>query len=276
MTRGICRLCQEEKDLQKSHYMPAGVYRPYRQSTKGSTPLVITRKYLVQTTEQMSDYLLCADCEQLFNLNGERWTLARIARPEGFALRTSVLNCPYRVLNAEVRYYVTRGAKDIDHEKLVYFALSVFWRGAVRTWTRSGDTTDEIDLGEYGEPIRLFLLGKAPYPKDVVVIASLWPFDESLPAIYHPRQARPTQRLKGHNLFFYVPGLSFNLVAGEALSPAIRHLCMYSSPLRMMFMSEKGAKALHNLTEFHLSKPRRTKGRLAAARSSFRSVRRMP
>jgi hypothetical protein len=260
MPLGLCKLCKEEKELQRSHYIPSGVYRLFKGSGKRSNPLVITRRYVVQTTEQMTDFLLCSRCEQLLNIRGEKWTLARMARRDGFRLRQSVLKCPYGG-NDETRFYITCGAKDIDHEKLVHLALSVFWRGAVKVWTRSGDTTDPLDLGPFEEPIRLFLLGKAPYPTDIAVIASLWPFEQILTGIYHPRHARPDEALGFCDLFFYIPGMSFNLIARENLSPASRHLCMYSGPRRLMFMSEPGALALAKLHNFHLSKPMRMKGR---------------
>ena len=150
-----------------------------------------------------------------------------MARPKGFPLRDSVLKCPGRG-NRDVRFQITRGAKNIDHDKLMYFALSVFWRGAVKVWNRGGDTTDLLDLGQYEEPIRLFLLGKAPVPKDVVVVASLWPFEQILTGVYHPRHARPEEKLSFYDMFFYVPPAfpSILLLVRLCLQPFATCVCI--------------------------------------------------
>ncbi len=75
MPEGICPLCLDpkEKKLHKSHYMPAALYpkgRKLEYATRVSTgPL--------QNENQIKNPLLCFDCEQRFDRNGEsevmRW-----------------------------------------------------------------------------------------------------------------------------------------------------------------------------------------------------------
>src|SRR5580698_3391769 len=212
MLVGTCKLCQEEKELMRSHYMPAGLNR--LRANKGSPQLVITQKYQVRTTEQMTDHILCGDCERRLNDSGEKWTLARLSRSDGFPLREALLKCPFRG-SPTAGFFKTRGAKDIRHEKLAYFALSIFWRGAVKVWNRVGDETDRIDIGADEEQIRLYLLGRTGFPRNLVLVASVWPFDQMLTAVYHPRHAPiPPVGDIYKKLFFYVPGISFELFVG--------------------------------------------------------------
>ena|SRR6516162_10009359 len=46
---------------------------------KNPNPTIVTDKVMVRTSAQMSDYLLCAECEARFDRNGERWILPRIS-----------------------------------------------------------------------------------------------------------------------------------------------------------------------------------------------------
>src|ERR1035441_6564584 len=87
MPEGICPLCLDvkEKKLHKSHYMPAALYpkrRKLQYATRISTgPL--------QNQNQIKNPLLCFDCEQRFDQNGESEVL-RWINPKGkrFPLRS--------------------------------------------------------------------------------------------------------------------------------------------------------------------------------------------
>ena len=61
----------------------------------------------------------------------------------------------------------------IDTDKLGYFALSVLWRAAVREWRTAKDERYQIQLGEYEEPMRQYLLGTAGFPQNVSVVATV-------------------------------------------------------------------------------------------------------
>jgi hypothetical protein len=66
------------------------------------------------------------------------------------------------------------------------FGMSIFWRSAVYDWkTSTGQKAPTVDLGDYEEPIRKFLLGNAPFPDDVVLAIDIWPYKDVLPLL-HP------------------------------------------------------------------------------------------
>src|SRR5271156_6072063 len=140
MPIGVCKLCLQTKDLQNSHYMPKGAYKINRApALKNASPVVLSDEQLLQSTAQLSDYLLCPDCEQRFSRNGEAWVLNNV--PRNYGEKFPILDA----LSAEVPLLMDGGTKlfsgakvkSLDMEKVVYFAMSVFWRGAVHQWISS-------------------------------------------------------------------------------------------------------------------------------------------
>jgi hypothetical protein len=85
-----CRLCFQNSTLQNSHLLPGSAYKYLRivgERCK-SNPLFLSAKMLVQTSQQVSDFLLCSKCEDRFNNCGERWSLSHCDRGRGrFRLR---------------------------------------------------------------------------------------------------------------------------------------------------------------------------------------------
>jgi hypothetical protein len=140
MPIGKCKLCLQTKELQNSHYLPKGAYKINRApALKNASPVVLSNDQLLQSSAQLSDYLLCSDCEQRFSKNGEAWVLGSV--PRNYGEKFPILDA----LNAEVplltdgdtKFYAGAKVKSLDMEKIAYFAISVFWRGAVHQWKSS-------------------------------------------------------------------------------------------------------------------------------------------
>lgn len=176
MPEGICPLCLDvkEKKLHKSHYVPAALYpkrRKLQYATRISTgPL----------QNQIKNPLLCFDCEQRFDQNGEsevlRWTNPKGKRfPLGEMLNVALPRDYDPTLS---RY---SGADlGVDMDKFAYFAISMVWRGAVHDWVLpDGTIRPRTELGGFLEPMRLYLMGKAPIPPDTSVIVVVTNDDES-------------------------------------------------------------------------------------------------
>src|ERR1700730_12243138 len=80
----VCKLCWQTKELQDSHYLPKGAYKVNRApALRNPSPVVLSNDEVLQSSAQLSDYLLCRDCEQRFNENGENWVLGNIPRNYG-------------------------------------------------------------------------------------------------------------------------------------------------------------------------------------------------
>jgi len=70
MPIGECRLCEKTRELRDSHLMPKALYKITRKAAEAdkqpnSNPVVITPAVALQTTKQVSDYLLCDQCEDI-------------------------------------------------------------------------------------------------------------------------------------------------------------------------------------------------------------------
>ena len=203
----------------------------------------LTRSRLARVPGQIKKYLLCGDCEELFNKNGEAW-VSRFAHQvgRGFRLQQALLRLSPRTTLSSGRIYYADDDPEIDWSKLAYFALSVFWRGAVDSWTTADDRAPKpfIDIeADLRERLRGFLLGKESYPEGVLLMvkvsASLSPAAHmmSFPSngtIEMPGEQRP-------QCTFIVPGMIFTLITDGNLPEAWRDSgCLFRGRGHPIFM----------------------------------------
>ena len=73
MEQGICKLCLQDKPLCDSHLAPAGLYKYC--NAVGLGPVRMTAEEIAVANEEITTYLLCEDCEQRLNRDGENWLL---------------------------------------------------------------------------------------------------------------------------------------------------------------------------------------------------------
>ncbi len=170
MPVGICKLCLKEKDLRKSHYIPAALYPTKRQ--KSAT--VIRGVAVSGPTRHLKEYLLCCDCEAKLAENGEsevlRWLAPKAKRfTLGERLKLALPRKEFPDASRFAAYEI-----GIDAAKFAYFTLSVVWRGAVQAWgLPDGTRTTRLDLGPYEETVRKFLARETGFPYDVVAVVVL-------------------------------------------------------------------------------------------------------
>jgi hypothetical protein len=88
-----------------------------------------------------------------------------------------------------------------------------------------------IELGPFEEAIRRFLLGDK-FPADTVILVSVWPTRDVLPAAYTPRRGRAPGC---HAFNFLIPGLEFRLLTGKGIPDDLRAICSYASPGKLIF-----------------------------------------
>jgi hypothetical protein len=233
---GPCRLCSNVGKLMKSHYVPAGIYRIMKY--KNLQPLLSSPDTVISASKQLRVPLLCNDCEQRFDRLGEKWVQARMARdfenfPLGDLLREKTTPV---VIRPGSFIYPTVEVPEIDAAKITYFALSIFWRGAVHDWQGLNGPLPRVPLGDFEIPIQQFLLGRAPFPQDVVLNVLIWPRRPVLLASYAPVDSS-TQ--KYGNFHFYIPGMHFELFTGREIPPWVRSMCFVASPSHPIASSER-------------------------------------
>ena len=160
MKIGICKLCGETKEIVNSHIIPKAAYkRLLAKSIKSPHPMMIENKTApYQTSRQHSEYMLCKICENIIKTKGEDYILKNVFQVDGTC---SLLDLLKRRIPADqydgaedISIYQI---KEIDWEKIKYFALSVLWRASVAERNHF-DSFQPLPIN-YNESLRQSLLG---------------------------------------------------------------------------------------------------------------------
>jgi hypothetical protein len=156
------------------------------------------------------------------NENGERWVLANIPGDydAAFPLRTALQALTPVFVGEDIDLYDTTAASAFEMDSLVYFGVSVFWRGAVHDWETTGRLkAPAVDLCAYEEPIRRFLMKEQELPFSVVLTMDIWHARKVLQAPYPPM---PSHLPECQRYWFYIPGIIFSLYVGENIPGSVR------------------------------------------------------
>ena len=212
-----CGLCQLDRPLVDSHLLPAAAYKlarePHRQNPN---PIVVTQGHAGSSSRQISDDFLCAECEDRFSKHGERYVLAQCARPNGFALRDVLKTLPPLVEDERFKVFDVAGSINSRVDDYLYFAASVFWRAAARSWTVSGQTIQRLTLGPYEEQLRQYLLGEQPFPHGVRLFVHVWSEARAGFTSIVPTSGRAPDGTHRHK--FTIPGILFIILVGKTVA----------------------------------------------------------
>jgi hypothetical protein len=226
---GICKLCLKDSNLQKSHLIPAAVYKICRTPDgKGDpSPLMITMKNVRRTSRQATAHILCRSCEQLLSREGEDWVIPRLANKKGFILAEMLKSSGVRgMMGSGELIYLATGVPGLDVQKLIHFAMGIFWKASVHEWGFI-HMTSRVKLGKYGELARRFVLGEIPFPDEMKLLAIASPWPLTITSIKLPMEGR---RWDCRTFNFIVPGLSFILCVGRQIPSKLRQLCVCTGP----------------------------------------------
>jgi hypothetical protein len=223
-------LCRRiDQPLQRSHYLPAGVFRATRDETQTNPdPIRIGDDAVLQDSRQITDYLLCRACEQRLNGSGERWFLAHCCRKDQFPLRSMLDGASPVESLPRIMVYCANRINKVNIKALTNFAASMFWRASAHQWKMAGTKRLGIALGPYEEELRKFLLGEAEFPTNCVlwvsVPNSLTPFLQLSLTPYGGRK-------DNYHLYkLVVLGVGFHLLVGRSIPRDVRSLCFVSAP----------------------------------------------
>ena len=245
----MCKLCLKERDLQDSHLLPSAVWRRLNEpGPKLHPPILMTEKVALTTSQQIHDYVLCRDCEQLLNKNGEHYTISQMHGKRGFPLLRRLRGAQAIASAGTVRSYCG-AAIGVDTEKLAYFGLSVVWRAGAHEWKNSysDKPTYSIDLGPFLEPMRRYLLGTASFPSNISVNVQVASDAQSQRSAYTPSWAVGA---RCPVVGFLVCGIHFAVAMGNPLPPEYLQTCCYNSPEKVIFekdISEQSKRAFNRL-----------------------------
>lgn len=163
MNIGQCALCKTQKDLVNSHFIPKHTYRKMRDRVKpGYAVMLIDGEGNNSTSNQITQRLLCNDCEQLLRENGEDFY-----SKNGYWSDDQ----PPRILESIVKDLqkqdvIKSGLLSTESErKLEYFVSSIFWRGTF-SWPKYKPITVHENITE---EMRSFLL-ESTLPRSYKII----------------------------------------------------------------------------------------------------------
>jgi hypothetical protein len=229
--RGICKLCQFEKDLQESHLLPRSLYKKVRGTGRGNNdPTVIAPGKKPKTTShQYKDYVLCWDCEQRFNVNGEDYVM-RLAQTKGKLPLLDMLEnvATPTAVTKKLRAYTGAQVPELDRDRLAYFALSVFWRASVHTWKTPDSGTVKIELGSrYNEELRRYLLGETGLPRFAYLKVNVCSDELHRHIFFAPCPALRSY----HNVFtFTACGIDFVFGIGKGVLNGLKSVSILQHP----------------------------------------------
>ncbi len=214
MPDGVCKLCLVLKPLKESHFLPAALYPKWRK------PSLATRKGIFPVGSKdnhIKDYVLCFDCEQRFDRHGESEVLYWVSPKSktfrlGERLRVAL---PRDYDHKDPDQSINRYSGDdigVEMDKFAYFAISVVWRGAVHDWVMpDGSVRPHDALGDFMEPMRMYLLGQANLPPDTSVIVIVGSDSESRKVWTIPK---PHVEANCLNFRFHTFGVMFRVMMG--------------------------------------------------------------
>jgi len=240
--RGVCKLCLKHEELQDSHLLPRAAYKSLRARAGNPNPLQFSSMGAIQISKQITDYLLCRNCEGLLNREGETQVLPLLATLDGFPLVELLQTVEPDLAGPEWIRYSCSKVPEIQVQSLVHFAVGVFWKASVHCWRTLGRKV-QIALGPYEEDARQFLLGQRAFPDSFSLTISATPLDLPSLACFAPFGGREANY---HNFLFFILGITFVLWTGRSHPAGVRTDCLVKNPNHPIIVSPHGT--LHHAT----------------------------
>lgn len=248
MPTGICKLCLLTKDLRNSHLLPRGLYKRARSrvATGNQDPLVVSRDSRRPTSHQITDYVLCGDCEHRFNVNGEDYVMRLATKRNGdFPLLKMLKASVPTKRSSEWESYSVTSTPTIDRHKIAYFAISVFWRASVHTWEQENGDKVHIDLGrKYNEEVRRYLMGETPVPANASLQLVVCSDVLNQNTFFTPSE---NQKHKDKTFTLVARGMTFFFRVSNTLTGFQRRLSIVNNPNGWIAIKDCGHHPVWNL-----------------------------
>jgi hypothetical protein len=231
-----CPLCLKHKQIVPSHLMPAAMYRYCAPPDRH--PISSSSKFAIEPDRQLEDYLLCEDCENDLNQSGESW-LVPLLPPDkrSFPFYDLLTKFPPEAINEDAVVYAAATNPELRSEELIHFAMGVFWKAAVHSWSPSR-AEPLINLGSYADRIRKFLRYEAGFSEHLALMVGVLPTPAQLISFYNPYQG---SKKEWHNFLFYVSGIEFCLAVGKTVHANARKMCFSHNPAHPIAVADFSA-----------------------------------
>jgi len=249
-----------EKDLVRSHLIPHAIYAYCR--VNGATPVYVGNGIVSASDREKQDYLLCLECEDILSQGGETWVNPKLARmnPRSFPLYDMLVKEPAGYADETGGIYYARDNPEIEVDKLIHFALGIFWKASVHSWTRNG-TEPKIDLGEHSGALRKWLRREAGLPHDMSLHISISKPDRAQIILLEPSPKAPRP---WKTFWMHVPGVMFSLNVGPEIPVEMHMLCFWRNSAHVIAVSDDITDALERRFAEQFVESRKTKSYLSS------------
>jgi hypothetical protein len=242
MPIGRCALCQVQKELVDSHFLPAASYKALRAAGFDvNEPMVMTHKRVFQSSRQITAHVFCVECEDVFNRRGETWVLDKLATLKAFPLRDMVIASQAIVDEPDFKAFSCSAIPGFQTDNVVHLALGIFWKAAAYSWKILGGRLPRLELGLYEEPLRQFVLGNKQFPEDVCLVIYL---DSSTPPLIATTPPRRFRRDDFHLHSFYMNGMQCCLCVGKQAPVEFREACIATGPGHPIFLIPEAGRTM--------------------------------
>lgn len=173
MPIGICGLCKQTRELQKSHLLPKAIYSIIGKAGSNGSPSQI--KFLdadnntYNQRHQITKYYLCDDCEAILDKRGENIVIKELYSDASgvgkFILRDKLDSVRGEFSNdRSCEWFSQDNIGNIDANAYLHFILGIFWKGSSTDWNnKTFPRKYKNSLGpKYEEQIRQYLITQDP------------------------------------------------------------------------------------------------------------------
>jgi len=219
---GQCKLCGlDQAALQDSHIVPKWAYKRIRgKAIKGNPhPMHVKDKRAVTTSMQVTDFLLCSNCEQRIG-RVDHYVSTQCLQTNG---TVPLREAPQVIWVSDDRNFALLDTSSLELDALCRFAISVIWRAHVSAMV------PQIDLGTNAESIRAYLSGETDYPSSVHVAVQTYVEPDGHGSLADHTIILPESHSNGDATayWFLVCGLHFEVSVGIPADESILELCLH-------------------------------------------------
>lgn len=253
-------MCLMEKGLVRSHLIPHAIYAYCR--VNGKKPVYVGNGIVSISDRETRDYLLCRECEDVLSRGGETYVNSKLARidPRSFPLYDMLVRGPAGYADETGGIYYAGQNPEIDVDKLIHFAIGIFWKAAVHSWTGM-KTEPKINLGEHSEHLRKWLLGQASLPSDMSLHISLSKPERAQIIILAPSTKVPRP---WKTFWMHVPGMMITLNIGSEIPIEMHMVCFWKNSSHMIMVSDDITSALEQKFASQFAESRKTRSYLVS------------
>jgi hypothetical protein len=230
-------MCGLVKPVACSHLISRSAYDHVDDGVTG--PILVGDGYVMPTDRQIQDYLLCDGCEDILSKGGESWFTPKIGWPDRRFALWDMLKAGggfHAAGEGEGIYYAAKNP-DIHVEKIIHFAMGIFWKAGVHSW-KGGEKNPLIELGPCQELIRLYLRGDIPFPGQFATLDVVVSRPERMQLTLNPPVRVPAP-YHWRVFVFHTVGVMFTLNLGAIIDWQQRAMCFRGGRGNPVLVSDK-------------------------------------